>query len=486
MLRPVLKGACGYSRNRHSRLSNCDPLWCLCHHPASWKDQPAQLSVELPLVPGLLLVAVLLLLNAIFVAAEFAYVTVRRTQMQHLASEGNARAGTVLRALRNLDFYVAASQLGITMASVALGFLGEPVIAALIEPPIERAVGSVAPVLAHSVAIAIAFLFITALHIVLGEFVPKSIALQEPGRTSLWLALPMEVFVRIFRPAIWLLNSTGNGLLRLFGMDMRAIGDEPLRAEDLAYTLESSASAGLISRRELDLSRNTLRLATLSVSDLMTPRSETIGIPHDASRDDIARIFAMHRFTRYPVYENTIDNIIGVLDAKHSVYSLSHDLGHWHDDVRPPTLLPESTTVEQALAAIHQGGDALAVLVDEFGGTAGILTLFDIVDFLAGDLPHEFSVQQNDVRFGSHGSVTIPGLTHLIDLEGDLDITLPETESHTLGGLVMDLLGRIPQAGDTVVIDRYDAHVDLMDGNRVDQVTLTPRLEASTGGGDHE
>jgi putative hemolysin len=440
------------------------------------------MTVDMPLFPGLLLVAVLLALNALFVAAEFAYVTVRRTQMQHLHSEGNVRAGVVLRALRNLDFYVAASQLGITMASVALGFLGEPVIAALIEPPIERAVGAVAPIIAHSVAIAIAFLLITALHIVLGEFVPKSIALQEPGRTSLWLSVPMEVFVRVFRPAIWLLNSTGNGILRLSGMNMGAIGDEPLRAEDLALTLESSASAGLISRRELDLSRNTLRLATLSVSNLMTPRSETIGIPHDASRDDIARVFAAHRFTRYPIYRNTIDDIVGVLDAKQTVYSLADEQRDWRDDIRPPVLLPESTTVEHALTSIHESRDAVAVLVDEFGGTAGIITLFDIVDFLAGDLPHEFSELQHDVRFGPQGSVTITGLTHLIDLEGDLDITLPEVESRTLGGLIMDLLGRIPRAGDTVVIDRYLARVDAMDGHRVDQVTLTPRSDSDTDG----
>ncbi|HUG16581.1 MAG TPA: hemolysin family protein [Thermomicrobiales bacterium] len=443
---------------------------------------------NVPVIPGLLLVAALLALNAIFVAAEFAYVTVRRTQMQHLENEGNARAGTVLNALKNLDFYVAASQLGITMASVALGFLGEPVIAGLIEPPIVSVVGSFAPAIAHTVAIAIAFLFVTALHIVLGEFVPKSIALQRPDSTSLWLAIPMEVFVFIFRPAIWLLNSTGNGLLRLLGMSMRPIGDELLRAEDLAWTLESSASAGLISRRELDLSRNTLRLATLSVRDLMTPRSESAGIPVDATLDDIVRTFAAHRFTRYPVYRESLDDIVGVLDAKQSVFALATEPGDWRAHIGPAVLLPDSTTVERALSELRTDGNSLAVLVDEYGGTAGILTLFDIIDFLAHDLPDEFEEPRDSVRFGPHDSVTVSGLTHLVELERDLEIELPEVTSRTLGGMIMDLLGRVPEVGDTVVVDRYTARVESMDNMRVDLVTFTPRHDddADADGDAHE
>ena len=226
---------------------------------------------------GLPVVVALLLANAVFVAAEFALVTVRRTRIHQLADEGSRPARRVTRALGNLDYSIAAAQLGITMASILLGFVGEPVLASVIEPPVERIVGSFAPALSHTLAIAVAFLFVTGLHIVVGEFVPKTVALEQPERTAMAISLPFGAFVRIFSPVIWLLNATAFWLLRLLGMDLRPPGDEVLTAEDLAHTFESSASAGLISRREMTLTRHVLRMADIECRELMASRSSSRG-----------------------------------------------------------------------------------------------------------------------------------------------------------------------------------------------------------------
>lgn len=443
------------------------------------------LGDNLTIVLGLLMVAVLLGLNALFVAAEFAYISVRRTQMQQLANEGNRGAKRVLGAISDLDFYVAASQLGITMATIAIGYLGEPVIASLIEPPIIDLVGAYSPALSHTIAIGVAFTFATVLHIVFGEFAPKSIALQQSGKTAMWISLPMEIFVRIFKPFIWLLNNSGNVVLKLFGYDMRAVSDEPLRPEDLAYTLESSASAGLISRRELDLSRNTLRLTMLQVSDLMVPRTEVVGIPMDATREDIVRAFATHRFTRYPVYENQMDSIVGVIDAKQIVYDLPDKGVDWHADINEPFIVPESISIEQALAEARVRKQSLIIAVDEFGGVAGILSLSDVIEFLAGHMPDEHEVVADRLYHNADGSIVAPGLLHLVELEDELAIELPDVESHTVGGMFMELTGRIPSTGDEITVDSYLVRVTEMDNNRVSELLFMPNGHNSGDNNEH-
>lgn len=428
---------------------------------------------ELPVLLGLFLVALFLVLNGLFVAAEFAYVTVRRSQMEHMAEDGNRRASRVVRSLGNLDYYVAASQLGITMASIALGYLGEPVVAHLIEPPVEDLIGSFAPAVSHTVAIGTAFVLITGLHIVFGEFVPKSIALQRPGGTVLWLALPMAVFVWIFGPLIAFLNATGNFLLRLIGFELKPIGENVLATEDLALTLESSATAGLISRRELNLARNALTLTNLTAADLMVPRNEVVGIPIDATTQDVLDIFAEHRHTRYPVFDGDLDNVAGVLNAKDLVLDWV-GADNWQEHVHDPLVLPDSVKIEHAFSVAQAQGEMMIVLVDEFGGTSGIISVFDIIEFLAGDLPDEFAQEQRDVRRRADGSYILSGLTRLVDIETDLNLELPEVEAHTVGGLVMEYLERIPMVGDEVRVNGYLIRVLAMDANRVDEVLLMP------------
>jgi putative hemolysin len=426
---------------------------------------------DLPWHIGLLIVAALLLANGLFVAAEFALVTVRRTRMEMLADEGQASARRVMRALGNLDYFVAASQLGITMASIALGFVGEPVLAGLIEPPVERVVGSFAPAISHTLAIAVAFFFVTSLHIVIGEFVPKSIALQEPERTATAISGPMSLFVRVFGPAIWLLNATGNTLLRMVGVAVDPITDTPLAADDLALTMESSASAGLISRRELDLAQHALELESTDAGHVMIPRNEIAAISQDASREEVLRLMAGHRHTRYPVYEGDLDAITGILNAKHVLLDDDPD-GDWRRHVQPPIILPESADVLEVIGKTEPGKNELVILVDEYGGTAGILSLFDIAEHLAGRLPEDLEAEDPAIPRLPDGSLLLSGQTRLTMLAERFAVDLEEDEVHTIAGVVMEQLGHIPVVGESVVVDGYELVVRAMDGHRIDTVHM--------------
>lgn len=433
---------------------------------------------SLPWHIGLAVVAGLLLLNALFVAAEFALVTVRRTRIRNLADEGQPAARRTLTALGNLDYYVAASQLGITMASIALGFVGEPVLAHLIEPPVASLVGSFAPAVAHGVAIGVAFTFVTGLHIVIGEFVPKSIALQQPERTALTVSLPMLVFVRIFGPAIWLLNAIGNALLRMVGMTLRPLTDQPLAAEDLAYMLESSATAGLISRREFDLTRHALQLDTMMAGALMIPRGEIVAIPYSAERQEVLARMVDHRHTRYPVYQESIDDIVGIVDTK--AVLLDQDATDWRRHIQPLEILPESASLTRALERGRETQSEIVVLIDEYGGTAGLLSFADVAGYLAGHLPDEYGAQIPPFVENSDGSITLSGLARLVDLESDIQLELPAEQVQTIGGYLLNRFGRIPAVGDEVEIDDGVLRVIAMDRYRIDQILLIRRSDAAS------
>jgi CBS domain containing-hemolysin-like protein len=425
-------------------------------------------------IVGIPIVVFLLLANALFVATEFALVTVRRTRIDQLVAEGDRSARRVKAALGNLDYYVAASQLGITMASIALGFFGEPVLAAIIEPPVEAVIGAVAPAVAHTIAIAVAFFFVTALHIVVGEFIPKTIALEQSDRTSLLIALPLQLFVRVFGPVIWVLNAIANGLLRLLGQDLRPLGDDPLTAEDLGLAFETSASAGLITRRELGLTRHLLRLSQTESRELMVPRGQMIALDADASWEGVATTFARRPLTRYPAYEGSIDTVVGILDARRLLLN-GDDVSRaaWRSQVQPATVLPESATLDVALEAMRRQGSQMAILVDEYGGTAGLLTQFDIVRFLTEDLPEDLAYDDRHVpAWDQSAPLVLSGLVPMSELRAILDAELPESDAVTVGGFVTELRQQIPAVGESVTFDGITATVLEMDQYRVAQVQL--------------
>lgn len=431
---------------------------------------------------GFALVAALIFANGMFVATEFAYIAARRVRIERRVKAGSRAARIVLQAMGGLDRYIAASQLGITMASLALGFIGEPILAAVIEPPLVALIGSFAPAAAHAVAVIIAFSLITALHIVFGELAPKTIALQRPEGTALWVAWPMRIFVGTFGIAVNLLNGTGNLVLRLVGIEVTPLGGErSLSPRDLAYAFESSASVGTISRGELQLARRALSLGEVTIRRLMVPRGEVIAIDTSLDRDGVLRLIARHGRTRYPVIRDSLEDPIGILDAKEVV--LAQGDSAWTDLVRPMTMLPDSTTVGRAIEQLADAGQETALVIDEFGTVDGLLSLGDVLEFIAGPLPDDRQRHPREPRQVADDRWEVPGHYSLAAAaEEPLQLVIGTMHAETLGGLIAELLQRLPRVDDTVELPGARLRVRTLRGMRVTSVEVERIAAADVAG----
>lgn len=423
---------------------------------------------------GLGVVAILIAANGVFVATEFAYVTARRARLAERAESGDGTARVALEGMRNLDRYIASSQLGITMASIALGFVGEPILAHAIEPSLERLVGSVAPAAAHAIAVAIALFLITAAHLIFGEMAPKTVALQKPESVALFVAWPMRLFTLIFGPVISLLNGTGNLVLRLVRIPVTPIGhDMQLSAQDLAYAFESSASVGVISRRELFLGRRALSLGEVPIRNLMLPRDGIRTIDIAADRAEVLRQVGEHRRSRYPVVRGSLDDVVGLIDVKRLLLGTPGE--DWRTAVVPIVYLPDSTTAGRAIEVLGGASDQLVLVTDEYGNVDGMLGLVDVLEFLAGPLPDERDDRDREPRRIGAGRYLVPGLYRLERArEGPLKLSIGETDFETIGGLMAARLQRVPRVGDRVQVGDRTIRVVEMVERRVHLVEVTP------------
>lgn len=430
------------------------------------------LSVTLGLVAVLALVAA----NGLFVATEFAYVAVRRTRVEQLASGGHARARLLLGSLGRLDTYIAATQLGVTMCSLALGWVGEPALAGLLAPPLERLLGGVAgTAAAHTIAVTIAFIAITALLIVFGELAPKQMALARAERTALWMAAPMAVFARVFRPFIWALNGMGLGVARLAGVRPVADAEATLAPEELEIVMEASERAGLLSTAELLLARRGLEFGEIQASRIMVPRTEVVAIDAAATMEEALATVTAHPHRRYPVSEGDLDHVLGLLDAM-DLLRLAREGGgdaDWRALAQPVVAIPETVSVEVAVTEMRDRGAKLVVLIDEHGGASGILSGDDVLARLLGrwhDASRPRTVER--VRRLPNGNLLLDGLALVADLEAaaGIDIAGDGEDFDTVGGLAMARLGRIPVVGERFREGDYEFQVTAMEGRRVARV----------------
>ncbi len=423
---------------------------------------------------GLLAVVFFVAANGFFVATEFAYVAVRRTRVQQLADEGVTRARLLLNSLRDLDNYIAATQLGITMSSLALGWLGEPAIAHLIEPPVERVVGEwAAEGVARGVSVGLAFAVITVLHIVFGELAPKTLALQSSEPTALWVAAPMAVFNRIFRPFIWLMNALGRMVVRPFGVRPAAEADTNLSAEELEIVIQASARAGFLSTSQLLLAQRALEFSAIQADQIMIPRTEVIAIDATDSFDDVLKVVDKQQHTRYPVYEEDMDHILGILDAKDLLPLSRSGRTDWVSLVKPAVAIPESVSVETAVATMRANQVQIVILVDEHGGTTGILTADELLYRLLGRWIGSGGRPGGEaVRELASGNLLLSGLALIADVEDATGSELADEDYDTVGGFIMARLGRIPRVNDRVDVPGYQFRVMAMDGRRVDRVLV--------------
>jgi len=431
---------------------------------------------------GLGAMAVLIAVNALFVAAEFAFVGVRRTRVEQLAAAGHSRARLLLASLRALDRTIATTQLGMTMAGLALGWLGEPVVARIIDPSVS-ALLSFAPASVASVAtIAISFGLVTSLVIVFAELVPKSVALDRVEGTALWLAVPVAVFGRIFQPFVWALNRAGRLIVRPFGIHPGSPAEETLDTDELELVIQASARAGLLSTSELLLARRALEFGAIQANQIMVPRTEVVAIDAEADLDTLLAAVEQHQHSRYPVYEGDLDHVLGIVDAKTLVSLVRKGATDWRSLVRPAVAIPEAVSVEVAVAAMRAKQVQIVILVDEHGGTSGILTADEVLYRLLGRWLGRGTKGDETVRKLPAGNLLLSGLALIADVEDETGAELADEDYDTVGGFIMTRLGRIPRVGDRIEVQGYQFRVMAMDGRRVDRVLMV-RLTGSENAG---
>jgi CBS domain containing-hemolysin-like protein len=449
--------------------------------------------LEVGSILGLSAVFALVALNGFFVAAEFALVSVRKTRIEQLVAEGKPSAKAVQNAIQHLDNYIAATQLGITLASLALGWIGEPSLAHLIEPVLGLFLpGGAAGPLSDTVAIVIAFILITSLHIVMGELAPKTVALQRAEGTALFVTPPLNIFRQIFRPFIWLLNNTGRLVVRIFGLDS---GDEHARVhsvEELEMLVTESREAGYLDRDEEVLLRRVFDFGDKTARQVMIPRTEVVGVPEKATLQTLISLAADERYTRYPVYHNSLDNIIGVIHVKDLFGLVRNGFSPEHANqtfklsqiMRPVLNVPDTVHVADLLTQMRARQAHIAVVIDEYGGTAGIVTLEDILEEIVGDVRDEFDTKEGgveeEIEAGPNGTTLVSGLYQLQDARERFDLPIEEEELDeydTLGGYIQGRLGRIPTIGDSIIVGDYKLQVEQMDGLRLDRVSFIPIVE---------
>jgi CBS domain containing-hemolysin-like protein len=436
-------------------------------------DEPLSITLRL------FLVVALVLLNGMFVAAEFAIVTTRRTRIESMASQGNPLARLTLRAIGDVNNYLAATQLGITMASIGLGFVGEPLLADLLEPAFEDAFGhELAGITSHAVAVAVAFGIITALHIVLGELAPKSLALFRPETVSLFTVPPTEAFRIVLWPAIWVLNGMANALLRPFGLRAAEGGAHSAHtAEEISLLVTQSAEAGALERGEAELLSGVFTFGDRRVNEVMVPRTEVTWLPRTATVRDFHATFAEKPHSRFPVYGQSQDDVSGIVGIKDVLRGIAQ--GDLADDspvelaMRPAMFVPETKFVGALFFEMQRAGHQMAVVVDEYGGTAGIVTLEMLIEELVGYVSDELRRHDEDFVTVDERTVQIDAGMTIFDVNEELDLGLPEGDYETVAGFVMSHLGRIPMQGEQFTYDGLRISVTRVEGRKVEEVTVT-------------
>ncbi len=431
---------------------------------------------------GLRLAAVFLLVgaNAFFVAAEFALVAVRRSRIEHMVAHGDRRARVVQSALRNLDRYISGTQLGITLASLALGWIGEPALAAMIDRGFA-AVGLPIPAgAAHSAAaIAVAFFIITFLHVVLGELAPKSLALVTPERVSKLVAGPLILFSRLMSPFIWLLNGAANSFLRLAGIKPVSELNHVHSAQELRLLVMQARAHGTLDESDTAMLAGVFDFHEKRARDVMRPRTEIVAIPADATTEQVWEILRRERYSRYPVYQETLDDVIGVFLAKDFWLYDGNELFQLRKFVREALYLPETRPAERVLDDLRKTRAQMAVVVDEYGGTAGILTMEDLVEEVVGDINDEYDITARREAMETDGVLELEGSLSLVDARSDYELMVPDGDWSTLGGYAFAKIGRIPRIGDRAAFPGGELEVVAMDGRRVAAVRVHKRASGS-------
>lgn len=424
---------------------------------------------------GLLAIGLLVLANGFFVAAEFSLVSVRRTRVAELVASGEAAALAVQKAIDDPDRVIAATQLGITLSSLALGWIGEPALSHLLEPVVSLFPGEIQSEVSHSISAAISFLIITFLHVVVGELAPKSIALQDPERTSLVVATPTLWTEKVFKPAIWALNGTGNALLRWIGVQP-ASGHELVHSvAELKMLVTASAESGIVQAEEHEMLHAVFGFGELLVRQVMIPRTEVIAAEADSPLEQLITLITESKYTKIPVFEDNLDHIVGIVHVKELLTAMQSpdcDRCVARDLAREALYVPENTSVNGLLRQFRHKRRHIAIVVDEFGGTAGLVTLEDLLEEIVGEVSDPFDQFVPEFQTLPDGSILIDGLTLIEDVNERLGLDLQDPDYDTIAGFLMGRLGRIARVNDEVISGGVRIRVWEMDGMRIARIAL--------------
>jgi CBS domain containing-hemolysin-like protein len=425
----------------------------------------------------LLLVALGLLFvlaNGFFVAAEFAIVKVRATQLEEIEERSGRRVEAARTIVRHLDTYLSSTQLGVTLSSLALGWIGEPAFAHLVEAPLA-AVGVLSPRIVQGVAFAVAFSIISVLHIVLGELAPKSLAIRFALPVALWIAIPLHLFTRVAWPAIWLLNSTANRFLALIRIPPASEGGELHSEEEIRILLDESTARGTMSPHRRELLDGFFDFTKRTARQIMIPRTDVAFLrlddPIEKSLDFIRRT----RHTRYPLCERDLDHTVGMVHVKDLLFRPpGEEIADLRSVQREILFVPESLPVEQLMVRFRTQRIHMAVVVDEYGGGAGVVTFENVLEELVGQIDDEFDQDRPEFEQLAGGESRVRGDFLLSDLAQRLDVEIGESESDTVGGLVIERLARAPRPGDRIELAGYELVVEEARSYRVHWVRARP------------
>ena len=432
---------------------------------------------------NIFIILFLLFVNAFFVAAEFSLVKVRKTRLEQLSNEGNSSAKKALKLVNDVNRMLAAAQLGVTIASIALGWVAESTIVQIIEPVIRFFTQSHSVISAHVIAVPISFVLVTYFHVLLGEQLPKCISLRHPETLSLLIATPMDMFITILKPFVWLLEVSGNKILAACHANSE---DASLvhSTEELDMLVDASYNEGVLNETEAEMLHNMFKFSDLMAKQVMIPRTDMVCIPNDISYEELNKTAMDNQYTRYPVYEENIDKILGFIHVK-DLYTMAMTKENYSINklIRPLILVPETMTLDNLIIEFKKRHCQIAVVIDEFGGTSGLITLEDVLEEIIGDVQDEFDEDaEADIKEIGENTYIANGMMRIdefVDFFNLQESQFEEDDVDTIAGLVVKLLGRIAEVGDTVSFNGLTFTVKEIDGARITklQVYNEPAIE---------
>ena len=412
----------------------------------------------------LVAVGALILLNGFFVAAEYALVTARRTRIVELHHQGNRRARTVLRITGDPPQFIAAMQLGVTLTSLGIGALGEHALSKVFDA-----------VMATVLAVVLAYLVLTFFHVVLGELVPKGVALGHAEGAALWVSAPVRAFFAIFAPFVWILRRSTELVLHLLGLESPGAERDPLSEAELRMLLSRSSAEGEIEHEEQQMIDKVFVFGDKDAADVMVPRPEVVAISVEMPPEQALAEVLDSPYTRYPVFRESLDDIVGVLHVR-DLFTAVHDRGiaavRIEEIVRAAYIVPETKDLASLLQEFRRTNNHFAVVVDEYGGMAGICTLEDLLEEIVGEIEDEFDVPEEQIEQVDDDTYRIDGMFPIDEFNERFHTDLPEEDFHTVGGFVFGQLGRAPEPGDDVSFNGLRFDVLEVEGNRIEKIAV--------------